>query len=196
MNKRQVLKITSPMCPTNNHYMAYRIAYKDRARKFPFIQAYKPAETMRYEREFKKCIQEALKEQEWTTPGENDFIIMECDFYLPKKRIDPNNCFKVPCDVLTDAGVWLDDDMVLNKSERVYFDTQNPRIEITIYLATHVGVFDTEEEYQTFKSTNCDLCGRGAGKTNCSIHKKAIESRVQEEIDVENLKCIKFKTKK
>lgn len=193
MKNEQILKLTSPMCPTNNHYMNYRVAKKG---SYSFIQAYKPAETIKYERDFKKIIEKALEEQHWETPTKDTFIYMDCDFYFHKKGIDPNNCYKVPCDVLTSKGVWLDDDMVLNRSQRVYFDSKNPRIEITISIAPYIGIFDNLEHFNKFLSENCNKCTKGGANTRCSILRKAKESRILEEINIQNLICIKKKIKK
>lgn len=69
---------------------------------------------------------------------------------------------------------------------RIYYDNKNPRIELKIYPSEFIGIFNNKEEHDKFIS-KCIKCKRY--KRNCSILKKALEGRIQEEI-IKN-KCLK-----
>jgi len=72
-----------------------------------------------------------------------------------------------------------------------YYDSENPRIEIIITVSDNIGIFDSQGDYDEFTNT-CKNCKRY--KNNCSLLKKAKESRIQKEIELINNKwaCIKF----
>lgn len=156
--------------------MNYRAVQKG---KFATVMAYKPATTKNFEKNFGKYIREEIKKQQWIKPTKGKFIILDAIFYFPRTDMDAQNYFKSLCDIMTEEGVWIDDNIVLERVKRIYYDSKNPRIEIEIYEANHIGIFACEEEYNEFKS-NCMKCKRF--KRNCSIHKKTLESRIQDEI--------------
>ena len=70
----------------------------------------------------------------------------------------------------------------------LYYDADNPRIELEIYPCDYIGVFDNASQLEGFES-NCIGCNRY--KRNCSLLKKAKEGRIQEEIQYGI--CTKFK---
>lgn len=184
MNK---LKLTCKQFISVNHYMGYRAVGKR-------VMTYKPKETKAFEKQFGEYAKEEVKKQGWIKP-ENEFIIIEATFYFPRIDMDTNNYWKVLLDVLTDVNVWDDDNIVMERVNRIYYDNKNPRIELEIYPSNTVGIFDRKEEYEEFKM-NCENCTRF--KRNCSIHKKALESRIQDDItkDKDIWKCHKFKKNK
>ena len=50
-----------------------------------------------------------------------------------------------------------------------------------IHYVDYVGIFDTEEQLDSFKEKNCIDCKRY--KRNCTLLRNAIEGRIQDEID-------------
>ena len=97
---------------------------------------------------------------------------------------------------MTEVGVWEDDNITQESVDRIYYDSKNPRIEVTLSVSENIGIFDEEQDYIEFKS-KCDNCNRfKEGK--CSIHKKALESRIQDEIVLihDKWNCEKFTIKK
>lgn len=171
-----------------NHYMNYRVVKKG---KFHTVMAYKPTKTKNFEKEFAAYIKEEMSKQGWVKPPKDKFIIMDTVFYFPRVDMDAQNYFKSPCDIMTQEGIWEDDNKVLERVNRIYYDSKNPRIEIEIYIADFIGIFDTAEEYSEFKNI-CETCKRF--KRNCSIHNKTLESRIQDEVVREKEKwvCLKF----
>ena len=82
----------------------------------------------------------------------------------------------------------MDDNVACFRPNRIYYDSSNPRIELTIYPVYYIGIFDNQEQLDEFEN-KCKTCSRYA--RNCSIFKKAKEGRVQEEI--QKLECNKYK---
>ena len=110
-------------------------------------------------------------------------------FYFDKISRDANNYFKVMLDAITDTQlVWPDDNVVCERVQRIYYDTDNPRIELRIYPVSYVGIFDTVPQYETFLS-NCLGCTRY--KRNCSVLGKARIGRVSD--DITDCVCSKYK---
>lgn len=185
---KNTLEITCDEFISVNHYMSYRAVKKG---KFTTVMAYKPVKTKNFEKNFGEYIREQIKKQNWDKPIEGKFIILEAVFYFPRIDMDAQNYFKSLCDIMTEEGVWVDDNIVLEKVNRIYYDKDSPRIEIKIYEADFVGIFDTEDDYTEFKN-KCEKCKRF--KRNCSIHRQALESRIQKDVVKENnkWKCLKF----
>ena len=168
-----------------NHYMNYRTQGK-------IVMAYKPLKTKNFERNLSKYIKEELNKQGWIKPNKNKFIIMDTTFYFPRVDMDAQNYFKSLCDVMTSVNVWEDDNKVMERVNRVYYDNKNPRIEIEVYESDFIGIFDNEEEYLSFKSI-CDACKKFKGG-KCSIYKKTLESRIQDDVIRNDFwKCLKYK---
>lgn len=181
MNK---LKLTCRDFISVNHYMGYRAVGKR-------VMAYKPKETKGFENRFGKYVKDEMIKQGWNKP-DNGFVIMEATFYFPRIDMDCNNYWKVLLDIMTTVGVWNDDNIVMEHVKRIYYDNKNPRIEIEIYPSKTIGIFDNQDEYIQFKK-QCENCNRF--KRNCSIHNKALESRIQVEVNKKDgeWKCEKFK---
>jgi len=95
-------------------------------------------------------------------------------------------------DAITDTQlIWVDDNVVCERVNKILYDTKDPRIELTIYPVEYVGIFKNKQEYEQFES-NCKTCSRYSN--NCSILSKAKEGRIQDEI-VNNV-CTKYRLKK
>lgn len=180
------LILTSKVPPSVNNYLNYRVA-STRGKRF--VQAYPSRDTREFEASFQIYVEDKIKNQSWTIPEKGKIVYVEFTFYLERKRKDPNNFLKVPIDVMTKAGVWLDDDVVLPICKRVYIDSENPRLEIKVYESDSIGVFENEEQHLLFKLNNCNLCKKKT--SSCSIYKKLIDNRVIK--DADNKRCKKKK---
>lgn len=189
MNNKQELKLVCNDFISVNHYMNYRVAGK-------IVMAYKPKATKDFEKKFGKYIKEEMDKQGWIKPDKNKFVNVHTTFYFPRIDMDANNYFKVLLDVMTEVGVWEDDNITRESVDRIYYDSKNPRIEVTLSVSENIGIFDNEQDYIEFKS-KCQNCSRfKEGK--CSIHKKALESRIQDEVVLIDNKwnCNKFNISK
>lgn len=178
------LKLTCKEFISVNHYMNYRAVGRR-------VMAYKPKETKEFENRFGEYVKQEIIKQKWIKPDKG-FVVMDTTFYFPRVDMDCQNFFKSVCDILTDVGVWQDDNIVMEHVNRIYYDNKNPRIEIEIYTSEVIGIFDTKEEYEEFK-VQCSTCKRF--KRNCSIHNKTLESRIQDEVIRENNKWLCKKKK-
>lgn len=188
-NTKKHLQLTSPIPPSVNHYLAYRVIKK--FGKY-IAQSYVTSETKKYKAEFLPYIQSEAKKQGWEYLGNSKQIIVECTFYFPRIDMDTNNQFKVMFDTITDSHVvWKDDNLACERVNRIYYDAQNPRIELDIYESDFIGIFDSENDYINFVQ-RCKNCRRYT--RNCSILNKSINGKIVDEVTEKY--CKKFKEKR
>lgn len=160
----------------------------------PQVTMYETSEAKQYKKEFTNYIKEQIKIQDFNfNQNKLQHFYCDCVFYFDRIDKDCNNYFKLLLDAITDSKVvWLDDNVVCERVNAIYYDNKNPRIEIEIYPVDYIGIFENQEHLVKFKS-KCILCNKyKEGK--CSILTKSIEGRIQEE--VQNGNCTKFKLKK
>lgn len=181
------LKLTIMEFVSVNHYLAYRTVVKNGK---PMAMSYKTKEAKDFQKRFDKYIREQVKEQDWNIPVNSaQHFYVDAVFYFPRIDMDVNNYFKVSLDTITDTGlIWEDDNVVCERVQRIYYDSNNPRIEFTIYPVEYIGIFDNQEQLEQFED-KCKTCKRY--KRNCSILKKAKKGCIQEEI--QNMTCSKYK---
>lgn len=189
MDNKPVLHITSPMPPSVNHYLGWRAILKNGK---PMAMSYETKEAKDYKKEFKKIIEDAVKEQNWTWEvNDTQHFYVDAVFYFDRIDKDCSNYEKCLGDTITETQlIWKDDNVAMFRPMRIYYDNKNPRIELTIYPVDYAGIFDDKEHMKNFCEHYCSSCSRNK-KNNCSILKKAIEGRVQEEIN--NEVCLKYK---
>jgi crossover junction endodeoxyribonuclease RusA len=183
-----ILNLISPICPSVNHYIKPR-AFLVHGK--PQVSLYETAEAKKYKKDFSKYVIEQVKSQDWQLiPNKTQHFYVDCVFYFDRIDKDANNYFKLLLDSITETQkIWLDDNVTCERVNGIFYDSKNPRIDITIYPVSYVGIFPTSEQLQKFQS-NCISCNRYKdGK--CSILQKSIEGRIQEEI--QDFKCSKFK---
>ncbi len=183
------LYLVSKIPPSVNHYLAYRAIMKNGR---PMAMSYKTPEALKYRAEFANYVTQEVEEQKWTVPiSDNKHIYVDAIFYFPRVDMDSSNYFKVMLDSITDTQkIWKDDNVACERVQAVYYDKNNPRIELHIHPVNYIGVFEDAPHYDAFAS-RCTDCARGT--RNCSVRKKAAEGRIQEE--VVNGVCTKFKRK-
>ena len=184
------LKLVSPICPSNNHYLNYRVIKKGRAN---IVSPYPSKETKEYKKYFIPYVQEEAKKQGWEMDytGLQHYYV-DWNVYFPRVDMDASNYDKVLADSITESGVvWLDDNVVCNRIKHIYYDSKNPRFEITVYATDYIGIFNDKDELNKFED-KCKTCSRY--KRNCSILKNAKTGRIQEEIV--SLNCLKYKEAK
>lgn len=180
------LYLTSPMAPSVNHYTSVRTIIKNGK---PMSIVYETKEAKEYKKYFKKYIEEQVKKQNWDFPvNDKQHFYVDAVFYFDRIDKDAANYEKCISDTITETQlIWKDDNVVCFRTQRIYYDAENPRIELTIYPVEYVGIFDTFEDLEVFEE-KCKNCKRY--KRNCSLFKKAKEGRIQEEI--KNYECSKY----
>lgn len=175
------------MPPSVNHYTQSRAIIKNGR---PLSIVYKTKESVAYQEKFKQYVADEVIAQNWDTNLESPkHFYIDAVFYMDQKRKDCNNLWKCLLDAITETQlIWKDDDIVCERVNRILYDLENPRVELHVYYVDYVGIFDTEDQLSDFVSSNCIDCKRY--KRNCSILRKAMEGRVQEETN--GITCAKF----
>lgn len=184
------LNLISPIPPSVNHYLAYRAILKNGR---PFAMSYKTPEAVKYREDFAEYVRSEVRKQGWNlTPNKTQHFYIDTVFYFPATNLDANNYFKVMLDAITDTQlIWLDDNVTCERVQAIYYDANNPRMEITIRPVDYIGVFDDTPQMEAFVS-NCIGCTRYT--RNCSILRQAKEGRIQDELA--DGVCTKYKPKK
>lgn len=173
---------------SNNHYLNYRVIRKNGKN---IVAAYKAEKTSIFEKQFGLYVAKQMREQNWKKPEKGKLIFLESTFFLPRVDMDCSNYWKSLLDTLTKVGVWEDDNVVMEKVNRLYYDKENPRIEITIYEAEFLGVFNGDDHYREFVENCCNKCKKNIDK--CTIHKSCLENRLTSSYDLEKNICLKLK---
>lgn len=186
-----ILKITSPVPPSVNRYLNYRVQ-RSKYGKY-FVQAYKSDESIKFENVLKKIIEDEIIKQHWVKPDKDKYVIVEATFYFSRLHTDASNHWKLPLDVLKSGGAYYDDSKVVERVNRIYIDKENPRIEFTIYEAPFIGVFNDEAEFELFKNSNCILCSKNIN--TCGVLKRALENKILHD-EIKDNECKKIKIKK
>lgn len=173
------LKLISPIPCSVNHYIKPRpfIIHGK-----PQVTMYETAEAKTYKKNFTKYIKEQVKIQNFNIEvNKTQHFYVDCVFYFDRIDKDANNYFKLLLDSITDSKcIWEDDNIVCERVNAIYYDVKNPRIEIEIYPVDYIGIFDNQEQLNVFME-GC-ICCKKYKEGKCSIYKKALEGRIQEEI--------------
>jgi len=184
------LNLTSPMPESVNHYLGWRSVFNPKTKKY-MCMSYETADTKAYKKKFSEYVKQQVKLQEWDIPvNKTQHFYVDSIVYFPRIDMDSNNYWKLILDTITDTKtIWEDDNVVCERCLAIRYDSKNPRIELRIYKTDYIGIFDNRAQLDEFE-TNCIHCSRyKEGK--CSIYKKSVEGRIQEEITL-NV-CGKYK---
>ena len=175
----KVLKLTSPIPPSVNHYLGYRGVLKHGK---AIAMSYCTPEAKKYKESFAQYVASEVKKQGWDLePNEYQHFYIDSTFFFPSTGLDCNNYFKCLLDAITDTQlIWLDDNVTCERVQAIYYDAQNPRIELIIHPVDYIGIFSNRESMESFED-RCKSCARYA--RNCSILRKAKEGRIQPETD-------------
>lgn len=139
-----------------------------------------------------KYARKQLQQQEWDYEFTKDnYIYMDTIIYFPKKGADDNNLYKILCDSL-EKIVYDNDSRVLIRTQKIFYDADNPHIEVSIHPVDYIGIFDNKEEMEAFEE-NCKSCKRYLNG-RCSLLVRAKEGRIQNEIN--DVECAEFVQKK
>lgn len=132
------------------------------------------------------------------TYTENHYIYMDIEAYVTRTNVDLDNTLKTLNDSIEASGlVFLNDKKVIPRFNRVFIEPSNPRVELTFTQTGWFGVFEDKIDYEDFLH-DCNTCSRFRNGS-CSILKKALDNKIQEEItyDIFDIPyCTKRKEKK
>ena len=158
-----------------------------------FGSTYLKKEGKDYKTKAVKYIKEETNNQDWIRLKAEEYCYLDTIVYMNKKGRDSDNLFKLIQDSISDSEtVWEDDTFALSRTNRVYIDSENPRVELVITPTSTIGIFDTVEEYEEFKDI-CNACRRF--KKTCSIHNGLLENRILDKVQLIDSKwtCNEFK---
>lgn len=181
------LQLVSAIPPSVNHYLAYRTVKRGGK---PMSISYKTKEAVQYREKFAHYVIDEVEKQGWCLePQKYQHFYVDAVFYFPRVDMDANNYWKVMLDAITDTqAIWLDDNVVCERVQGIFYDTSNPRVELQIKPVDYIGVFENASQFEDFTS-HCIGCVRHA--RNCSLLNKAINGKVQKEIV--GAKCSKYR---
>ena len=190
LNMGNELFLISPMPPSVNHFTGLRTIVKNGR---PVSIMYTTNEAKKYKSEFAKYVFEQVKQQGWSLQAnKSQHFYIDAVFYFASTGQDPNNYFKCLLDAITDShAIWADDNTTCERVQGIYYDSENPRVELTIHPVDYIGIFKNKQVLDVFEET-CQRCSRY--NRNCSILRKAKEGRIQEEIA--DGVCAKYKEHK
>ncbi len=174
----QKLKLVSPIAPSVNHYLAYKTIIKNGKH---IAMSYKTKMARDYKKNFIRYIKEQVKKQGWIK-SENPFqhYYLDTYFYFPRVDMDANNYYKCIADSITESNVvWIDDVQLCERVQGIFYDSENPRIEMILHETDYIGIFENKSKLDEFE-TKCLCCLKY--KRNCSLLKNAKEGRIQKEI--------------
>lgn len=182
-----LLKLISAIPPSVNHYLAYRTVSIGGK---PMSISYKTKDAVKYRTEFAQYVSEEVIKQKWALePNNTQHFYVDAVFYFPRIDMDANNYWKVMLDAITDTKlIWLDDNVVCERVQGIFYDTKSPRVEIQIKPVDYIGVFQNASQLEDFTS-RCIGCTRY--KRNCSLLGNALSGKVQEEVT--GCECSKYK---
>lgn len=165
----------------------------------PMAMMYEMKGAKDYKRQIVKKIKEEIKSQGFEKQLDK-FTVLEWTFYFPRSNMDTNNYYKCFVDAVTEAKeeIWLDDNVSMMRDMNIFYDSKTPRVEVDIYYIDKIGIFDNQEQLNMFIENNCSQCKKGnkiGQKGGCSIYKRALENRIQEEISMGDLTCLVRKDK-
>lgn len=190
-----VLYLTSDIPPSiNNDYMKPRAIMKYGK---PMTIMYESKVAKDYKKSFKAYLKREILKQGFIR--KEKYTVIEWTFYFARVNQDTNNYYKCLVDSITESGeIWEDDNLSLMRDVDIFYDSKNPRVELKVYYLDKIGVFKNKEELGKFVELNCSKCIRGnklGQKGGCSIYKRMIENRIQEDIDLIKMACAKIKIK-
>lgn len=195
------LKLTVGIPPSiNNDYMKPRGIWGKNGK--PMAMMYETGLAKKYKNKVVRLVKKEVLAQKFLR-DDSKFVAVYYTFFFPRTNMDTNNYYKCLVDAFTNSKIiWDDDNVSLMRDRRIYYDSKNPRLEVEIIHEDYIGIFDNEKDLQVFIGMNCGRCTRGrkiGKKGGCSIYKKALESRIQDDLHINfctgEKTCLKFKVK-
>lgn len=135
-----------------------------------------------------------MKSQEWDYEWtKENFVYQDAVIHFARRGSDDNNIYKLLNDTL--EGIAYDNDSrVLVRTQRIVYDSKNPRVEVTLTPVDFVGIFKNQKEADEFND-RCLDCSRYLNG-RCSILVDSMIGTVREEIgSIDDPVCIKRKVK-
>lgn len=184
MTSIRTYELVLPLPPSVNHYLNYRTQRLSNGRTV--VMASKTAESKAYEAEAIKLIKKFMKDNHWEMPHKHNYILVKSTTFLANAKSDSNNLWKLPLDCMEKAGLYLNDNKVLEGTKRVYIDSSNPRMEFEISLDESYGIFDSMEQQEEFIE-RYEPYYRGDFRNKSKIMEEAYNSKIHKEVKYRKL---------
>jgi len=123
--------------------------------------------------------------QEWDYEATKDiYLYQDAVIYFPRRGMDDNNVYKLLNDSL-EKIIYDNDSRVLVRTQKILYDTKNPRVELKIYPVAFKGIFENLSIYKAFE-LKCESC-KNYRNGKCSILKDSLNGTVRDEVDTNEL---------
>lgn len=127
---------------------------------------------------------------EWTKTG---FVYQDAVIHFARRGSDDDNIYKLLKDSL-EKICYDNDSRALVRTQRIVYDSKNPRVEVTLIPVDFVGIFEDQTQADKFEE-NCMTCTRYLNG-RCSILVDSKSGTVREEIgSIYEPTCISYKQK-
>lgn len=191
MTNNKMLKLVLPLPVSINALYTNQFTWNAKLKmRLPTGGRILSKEGEKVKKEIIEQTQKQMLKQDWDYEyTKTHYLYIDSIIYFNRKGRDESNLTKLMNDSL-EKIVYDNDSRVLSRAQRIYYDKENPRVEVTIFPVEYVGIFDNKDQADNFIQNNCINCSRY--KNNCSILKDSLESVIREEIN-NDLTCSAFK---
>lgn len=193
------LKLVLPVPVSINSLYINQYRYNPRTRRRePSGARILSKEGEKCKEEIQRLAKEQMKDSKWDfkwTEDKNNFLYQDAVIYFSRRGRDDNNVYKLLNDSL--EGISYDNDSrVLVRTQKIMFDKENPRIELTLTPVDYVGVFESKEEALEFEE-RCYDCRRYLDG-RCSILTASLSGEIKPEVsfDEDGAECQEYQQKK
>ena len=191
------LKLVLPLPTSVNSLYQNQGRYNPRTRSYQLTgRRILTKEGERLKKEMSKIATNAVKESDWDINNVGDrFLYMDVIIYFNRKGRDADNIFKALQDSMQGI-VFKNDSQLLPRTQKILFDKNNPRVEISFTPVDYVGVFESKEEALEFEE-RCYDCRRYLDG-RCSILTASLSGEIKPEVSFneDGAECQEYQQKK
>ena len=190
------VELTLPVPTSINALYINQFAYNPKTRKREMTGAkILSKQGEKRKAEIAQAAKEQLQNQEWDYEWtKQNYVYQDAVIHFARRGSDDNNIYKLLNDTL-EGIVYDNDSRVLVRTQRIVYDSSNPRVEVTITPVDFVGIFENQDKAVEFQS-NCMSCTRYLNG-RCSILVDSLAGTVREEVgSIYEPKCVSYKEKK
>lgn len=189
------VELTLPVPTSINALYINQFAYNPKTRKREMTGAkILSKQGEKRKAEIANAAKEQLQGQDWNYEWtKENFVYQDAVIHFARRGSDDNNIYKLLNDTL-EGIVYDNDSRVLVRTQRIVYDSTNPRVEVTITPVEFVGIFEDEAMAKEFE-LKCQSCTRYRNG-RCSILQDSLIGTVREEVSsIYNPVCNTYKEK-
>lgn len=157
---------------------------------------YESAESKDFKKHYGIYLKQLVKNTDWDIEQTKEgHWYLDCVFVQSRLNQDSSNFFKIMLDSM--KGIVFDDDKnILVRVQKVVYNPKNPRFIATLRPVKYVGMFNTQEGFDSFEEA-CVSCSKYRnGK--CSILRDIKDNKEVDDIRVQGKEiiCNSYKQRK